>query len=240
MDSQPTVNAEPAGDAPPPEAAPTEPTSPPDAAATEPASPPPPEGVTAPPPAPGRWRRPWDYWALWVVALISLALNGFFLYEQWTLLNLLRAQAPVVESAAEQVRVWRMTTIEYAFEIDQTVPVVTNVVISQTLSVPISTTLPVNTQVQIPINVAGFSQVLRVPVNATIPVQLETQVPLNLTVPVRADVPVRTSVPIRIAVADTPADETLALAEARLDALSAELRQLEFGQLLQRLAGGSP
>lgn len=230
MDSQPT--APPEGDLQPePSPAP----APAPAAAIGPETP----AAALPPPA-AFAQRPKDYWALWAVALVSLALNAFFLYEQWALLAYAREQAPAVAAAAAEVRAWRAGAFEYTVQVDRTVPVITNVPINQTVSVPISATLPINTEVAIPISFAGFTQVLRVPVQAVIPVRLETEIPINLTIPIHADVPVKFDVPIRIAVAGSALDPALARAETALTQLSAQLRDAEPANLMQRLFGGAP
>lgn len=199
--------------------------------------------VPAPVDAPAGWRlppRPWDYWALWAVALISLAGNAVLIYEQWNLLNLARAQAPRVAAAAAEVRAWRQATLETTVRVNQTVPVLTNVPIQQTVIVPISATIPVNTEAQIPIGFAGFTQILRVPVRAEIPIQLDVEVPLNLTVPLRADVPVALDVPVRLSVADTALDASLAQLAAALDQFSRDLAALTPETLLAAPATETP
>lgn len=191
-------------------------------------------------PAAPRFQRPPDYWALWAVALVSLALNALLLYEQAALLGAARAQAPAVAQAAAEIGALRAGAFDYTVRVDKTVPVITNIPLQQSVTVPLSATLPINTEVEIPISFAGFSQTLRVPVHAQVPVQLTTEVPLALTVPVHADVPVQFDVPVHIAVAGTPLAASLARAETALTDLSTTLAQVDLGWLWARLFGGVP
>lgn len=220
-----------------------------DSQPTNPVQPPEPEAAGGPapaaPPATASAaaffaRRPRDYWALWAVAVLSLALNAVFLYEHWAVLAWARAQAPAVAAAASEVQAWRASALEYTVHVDRTLPVITNVPINQVVRVPISATLPVDTEVQIPLSLAGFTQIVRLPVKADIPVQLETEVPINLTVPIHADVPVQFDVPIRLPVAGTPLDATLSRAEAALTQLSAQLQAAGLVQFWQQLGAGTP
>lgn len=185
-------------------------------------------------------RRPRDYWALWALALASLAINGLFLYEHWAAVAWARAQAPALAEAAAEVKAWRASSLEYTVHVDRTVPVLTTVPIDQVVSVPISATLPVDTQVEIPFSFAGFTQIIRLPVKARIPVQLSTQVPIKLTVPIRADVPVQFDVPLRLPVAGTTMDAALARLETALSQGSASLEAAGLLQVWQALGQAQP
>lgn len=165
--------------------------------------------------------RPWDYWALWVIALTSLALNLWLIN---TLMGVRRQVGEAAGTAAESVSQLRGSTFEYTVHIRETVPIAVNVPINETLEIPIDTTIPVSTVVQVPIEIPliGF-RTLSIPIRATIPVKLEPQIPISLTVPIVAEIPVSLDAPVRIVVADTPLDDSLNDAETYLENLSAEL-----------------
>jgi hypothetical protein len=165
--------------------------------------------------------RSWDYWALWAVALISLALNLGLIAS---LLNVRRQAAEAAQSAAASLGRLRTSTLAYTVQVNETVPVQVTVPINERLTVPIDTQLPIDTFVDVPVEVPFIgSRTLSLPIKTVIPVKFETTFPVKLTVPISASVPVALNVPIQIAVADTPFDASLAEAEAYLKRFAAEL-----------------
>lgn len=165
--------------------------------------------------------RPPDYWALWFVALISLALNVWLING---LLVARRQAAQAVLQAAESVQDLRASTFETTVQIDQSIPINLSVPINQTLTVPIDTQLPVSAVVQVPIEVPFLgTQIFDVPINTTIPIKFETQLPVNITVPISASIPVELTVPVKINVANTPLNSTLQEAEEALNNFASQL-----------------
>jgi len=165
--------------------------------------------------------RPPDYWALWFVALISLALNVWLING---LLVARRQAAQAVLQAAESVQDLRASTFETTVQIDQSIPINLSVPINQTLTVPIDTQLPVSAIVQVPIEVPFLgAQIFDVPINTTIPIKFETQLPVNITVPISANIPVELTVPVKIDVANTPLNSTLQKAENALSNFALQL-----------------
>jgi hypothetical protein len=165
--------------------------------------------------------RPPDYWALWFVALISLALNVWLING---LLVARRQAAQAILQAAEGVSDLRASAFETTVRIDQSIPINLSVPINQTLTVPIDTQLPVSAIVQVPIEVPLLgTQIFDVPINTTIPIKFETQLPVNITVPISASIPVELSVPVKIEVANTPLNTTLLEAEAALGNFAQQL-----------------
>ncbi len=165
--------------------------------------------------------RSWDYWALWAVALVSLALNLGLIAS---LLQVRRQAAEAAQTAALSLSRLRVSTFAYTFRIEESVPVEVTVPIDKQLTVPIDTRLPIDTFVDVPLEVPFLgARTISLPIKTVIPVKFETSFPVKLTVPISASVPVVLDVPVQIAVADTPFDASLAEAEAFLKKFSAEL-----------------
>jgi hypothetical protein len=164
----------------------------------------------------------WDYWLLWFVALISLALNVVLIN---VLLGARRQAGEAAAAAAQAIGALRQTTIDTSVRVERSIPVILNIPISQTLTVPIDDAIPINTQVQVPIEIPLLgTRLFDIPIQATIPVKLETVVPINLIVPLSTSVPVAFDVPIRIVIADTPLGESLAETQAYFENAAHDLQ----------------
>lgn len=165
--------------------------------------------------------RSWDYWALWAVALLSLALNIGLIVS---LLNVRRQAGEALQAAAQSLGRLRASTLTYTFEIEESVPVQVTVPINEQITVPIDTQLPINTFVDVPVELPLIgSRTISLPIETVIPVKFETSFPVDLTVPISASVPVVLDVPIQIQVADTPFDASLAEAETFLKRFAGDL-----------------
>jgi hypothetical protein len=174
-------------------------------------------------------RRPLDYYLLWFAVIISLAMN---LYLINVLLQARRQAAGAVVDVAGALGDLGATSIDYAVEIRENIPISMTLRYSEVISVPISYTLPINTQVSVPLRTPLGTFPINVPVVTTIPIQLTPTVPLSLAVPVSMTLPVAIDVPINVALADTPLGEALVGAEHYLLDLGETLQQspsLPFG-----------
>jgi hypothetical protein len=147
-----------------------------------------------------RARRPVDYYLLWVVAIVSLALN---LYVINVLMQARKQVAQAASTAATAVSQLSGAAIDTSVPISQTLPVSFTVAYRQTFTVPISVTLPIDTQVQVTLNTPIGDFPITVPVKTTVPINLNPQVPLSLAVPVSVSVPISFTVPIHLALSDT-------------------------------------
>jgi len=163
--------------------------------------------------------RPIDYWALWLVAVASLAVNV------WLVANLLGVRRQAGEAAAlaaQAVGDLRQSSIDYQVHVAQLVPIVLSIPISQTVQVPINTLLPIDTQATIPLETPFGTFPITIPIRATVPIDLQPEVPIRLTVPVSTTVPVELDVPIHVAIADTELGESLSRAQRSLESLAAQ------------------
>jgi hypothetical protein len=165
-------------------------------------------------------RRPFDYYILWVLALVSLGLN---LYLVYTLLQARRQVAQAATSAAVAVQQLRGTAIDYAVPIDQSLPISFTVGYYQIVTVPISVSLPIDTNVTVPFNTPLGNFPVTVPVKTIIPINISPQVPLSLSVPVSVGVPISLTVPIHLVLSDTPLGDSLSGAADYLNNVAAEL-----------------
>jgi hypothetical protein len=144
---------------------------------------------------------PRHYYALWVVALVSLALNGFILY---TLIQVRQQAGLALLQAAASMSTIQNGSIEYEVNVDEEVPVVLDVPVKFTVTVPIQKIIPIDTVVNVPIEIPLLgTRIIRVPINTSIPIDLTVDVPIDKTVGVNAKIPVKFKVPIKLKIAET-------------------------------------
>lgn len=152
------------------------------------------------------YRRPFDYWLLWVLVIVSLVVNAvlirIMLDLQATAQSLMADAATGALAVADGVLSVREAVFEYNVEIDESIPVEFDVPVQFTVPVVIDETIPVNTSVATRIPVLNLP--INVPISTNIPVQLEIDVEIDQTIEIRESVPVRFTVPVVIAVAETP------------------------------------
>ena len=166
-------------------------------------------------------KRPFDYWLLWLVALISLAVNIWLIN---TLLVARRQVGEAAASAARSVEALRAASIDYTVHVEQSMPLSLTVPLSTTVTVPFNLQLPVNTEVTVPLKTILGTFDLNIPIKTTIPVNIQTQVPVQTTVPISATVPVVLDVPIHISLTDTSLDAALAEVQTYLEKVSTSLQ----------------
>jgi type II secretory pathway pseudopilin PulG len=168
-----------------------------------------------------------SHWLLWIIALLSLALNLALIN---VLLNVRRQVGASAESAARAVANLRQSSIDYTVKIDQSLPVSFTVPFSSTFVVPISVTLPISTQVSIPLETPFGVLPLTVPIRTTIPVNLKPTVPIDLAIPISTTVPVDVDVPIHLALSDTALGESLLGVQVYLEDLATQLQTVPWAR----------
>ena len=196
-------------------------------------------------------RRPWHYILLWVIVLVSLALNVYLLVGFNNFQRNVQQEANRISETLDGVEI---ENYELPIVVDETFAISLTVPFSDTFEVPIKTTVPVSTSitvdetisvafndvvsldrdVQVFLSVLGQSIPVDIPIRADVPVDLQTDVPIKLEVPVEAEipidlmvkVPVHTEVPIE---AEIPVQMafpvTVPLEEMGLNALLAQLQE---------------
>jgi hypothetical protein len=179
---------------------------------------------TAPPverrPPPARWRRPLDYYLLWLAVIVSLGINAY-------LLNLLlegqRQLGLAAGAAAISVGELASGSIDYKVEIRETIPVSLTVRYNDIITVPISYTMPINTNVSVPLRTPLGTFPLNFPVVTSIGISLTPVVPISLVVPISHVVPIAIAVPIHIDMLDTPFGVALGEVETYLTDVARDL-----------------
>lgn len=153
------------------------------------------------------WRS-WHYYALWIIALVSLLFNvalvaGFYAFRN-------EAQREV-SRVAEVLNDVELNELEFPVTVNEMLPISLTVTFSDTFPVMISRTLPISTQIlfmdeiNVPINtVIPINTTVNIPIgqaigsNISVPVPIVTNIPVNLdvTVPISRLIEVNTSVPV--------------------------------------------
>jgi hypothetical protein len=172
-----------------------------------------------------RWKRPIDYWLLWVAVIVLAVVN----YQLITTLLTVRQQvttqvADAAESAAQALDGMKNATIDYPVEIRQAIPISMTINYTDTIVVPISYTLPVNTNVSVPLRTPLGTFPINVPINMSVPVRFTPTVPLDIKVPVSLTVPVNIDVPIHVDLSTTPLGEGLADVQSYLYDAAEQIR----------------
>ena len=136
-------------------------------------------------------------------ALYASQITGF----QEQLVELEPQVSAGVEEAIAGLRDFGDSTIAFDVNIDEVIPINTDVVIDRIVEVPIKTTIPIKESFDttIPIN-TGLGSIpldVTVPVDVDVPVDLVVEIPINETVEIDEEFPVQLDVPIAIEVRDT-------------------------------------
>jgi len=171
-----------------------------------------------------RWKRPIDYYLLWVAVIGLVAFNAYLVN---TLLEARRQVtsdvAQAAFTAAESLDGMANMAIDYPVEIREAIPISMTIRYSDTVVVPISYTLPVNTNVSIPLRTPLGTFPINVPIALNVPIRLTPTVPLNLAVPVSLTVPIAIDVPIHVDLSTTPLGEGILNAQTYLYDIATDL-----------------
>lgn len=137
-----------------------------------------------------------------------------------------------VDEAITGLRTFGDSTISFDVNIDEVIPIDTEVVINRTVQVPIKTTIPIqqsfDTTIRIDTPLGEIPVDVNVPVDVDVPIDLVVDIPINETVPIQDEFPVKLDVPIAIDVRETELS-------ALTDSLAAGLESLQ--EMLNGFAG---
>jgi hypothetical protein len=174
--------------------------------------------------APGPSRRSPTQTLLWVLVVLALGLAAVSLaINLWMLGQLLAARRQVAAAAgqaADVVSGLGTAALDYTVHVDEAIPFSTEVIVSDTIQVPIDAVIPIDTEVIVPVNTPLGSFDITLPVKATVPVSMAVSVPIRTRVPVSAVVPVALDVPIHIELKSTPLGRALGEVSDALDTFS--------------------
>lgn len=145
------------------------------------------------------------YWAaliaLALLTVLSLALNGILVFE---FLEVRRSAHRIVVDTRSLVTDFAQDTFTYTVNVDQEIPVSTEIALNEAFSVPINTVVPLSTTVVVPVDLRLATYKLAVPIQAVFPVSTQVTVPFSEVIDVATIVPLDVDVPIEVTVADTP------------------------------------
>lgn len=146
-------------------------------------------------------------------ALYASQITGF----QEQLIALEPQVSAGVDAAIDGLRTFGESTIAFDVEIDQTIPIHTEIVLDRVVQVPIKTTIPIkesfDTTITIDTPFGNIPLDVTVPVDIEVPVDLVVDIPINETVPIDEEFEIDLDVPIAIDVRETElADLTDSLA----------------------------
>jgi hypothetical protein len=164
--------------------------------------------------------RPIDYWVLWMVAGLSLAIN---LWLVRTVIVARRQAAQAATTAAQTLSNLRGSAIDYTFHVQDLVPISVTVPVSTSVRVPISVTLPISTNVTVALRTPLGEIPLTFPVRTSVPVNLQPEVPIRASVPISISVPISLDVPVHLDLASTTLADSLDAAKRYLDDLATQL-----------------
>lgn len=148
---------------------------------------------------------------LFVLVLLSLALNGYLIWQWLTF----RSQALALAGQADELRLSALGalgqfrqelqgaddwTFEYVVQIDESLPVDAVVPFHERLEVPIQTTVPISHVIETTFDLEIPQFRLSIPVDVAVPVELEVPIDLSVPVAIDRDIPVQTTVPINLEV----------------------------------------
>ena len=151
--------------------------------------------------------QPKNYRALWVIVLVSFAINIFLL----ALLVYARREAGgAARAAARAVADLKNQTFSTTIKLASDVPLITKLSIKDSFSVPIKTSVSVNTIVNVPVTIpiVGATVNIRVPINTIVPAEAIVEIPIDKEIQVNLVLPIL-EIPVLIPISGTPFYEIL-------------------------------
>lgn len=157
---------------------------------------------------------------LGVLTLLSLVLNGVVIFQ---LVRLRCVAHGVVADTRTLVTDMADDTFSTTVEIDQEIPISTDLPFNEVMTVPIDTVVPISTTVVVPVDLGFTTYNLAVPIETIIPVDMDVTVPFSGTVDIVTAVPIDVDVPVEVAIADTPLVDYLEELDAILEEIEGQL-----------------
>lgn len=159
---------------------------------------------------------------LTVLTLFSLALNGIVILG---FLQLRQGMHDVVTDARAVITQLAGDTLSYTVELDQDIPLSTEIPFSDTFSVPVNTVVPINTRVVVPVDLGFATYRVTVPIETVFPIDMEVTVPVSQVVDITTIVPLEVEVPVEVAVSETPLAAYLLEVDRGLEQIQEQLER---------------
>jgi len=164
---------------------------------------------------------------LFVLVLISLALNGFVIWQlrnaQRRVQAAVREFGPVVEESLSQLisdlEDFEKTPLEFDIDVQQDIPIQTEIAFDETIAVPIQLTVPISQTIETTV-VLSLVGGVELPIDIAVPVNVEIPIDNTITVPIERIVPISTTIPL-----DVKVPIQIDLTETELSAYINRLRQ---------------
>jgi hypothetical protein len=176
-----------------------------------------------------------------ILVLLSLALNGYLLWQWWSFQQQTRAALTEIETTVSEVITQAMidleafenSTLDFEFQVRQDLPVEVEIPFNESINVPIQTTIPISQEIETTIMIDPFQAGLEIPTDIVVPVDMEVPLDLNIPVAIERPIPISTTVsldidvPIAIEVSDTDLAPYLERLRLGLGSLEDKLSTLE-------------
>jgi len=156
------------------------------------------------------------------LTLLSLALNGIVIFGS---LQLRQTAQDVVGDAQNLLAEMSSDTLSYTVQLDQDIPISTDVPFNEVFSVPVNTVVPISTTVRVPVDLGFRTYRLTIPIETIVPVDVEATVPVSQVVDITTIVPLQVAVPIEIPIAGTSLADYLSDADVMLERLEEQLER---------------
>lgn len=174
---------------------------------------------------------------LFILVFLSLALNGFLLWQLYQArqqgLRLAQAVRQGLPQAISGVEAFEKSTLQFKVQVKQDFPVQADIPFEVALDVPVQLTVPISQEIKTTVMVDPFNSGLSVPIDVAVPIDLElpidTTVPISVaqTIPISTTIPLALDVPIAIKVSETELAGYLEQLRSGLTALNEILSQME-------------
>jgi len=154
---------------------------------------------------------------LFILVLLSLALNGYLLWQWWTfqqqtqaaLTDIETSVSELVSQAITDLEAFENSTLDFEFTVRQDLPVEVEIPFNESINVPIQTTIPISQEIETTIMLDPFQAGFEIPTDIVVPVDMEIPLDLNIPVTIERPIPISTTisldidVPIAIEISDT-------------------------------------
>jgi hypothetical protein len=166
---------------------------------------------------------PPGYLLLWIVALISLAINVVMLRQ------LLLARRIALESVQDSIAVidsLQGQVINYNVVIDENLPINADIPINETVEIHIQDEFPINTTVTVSVPAGPLGSIpVRVPISTTVPIDRTIPIQINQTFSLSTMIPLHLDVPLAFSTQQLGLFATLEETKARLVLLEQSLSE---------------
>lgn len=166
---------------------------------------------------------PWPpgYILLWILTLASVVINVILLRQ------ILLARQIALASVRESIEVLenlQTRVINYEVQIDETLPVKTDVPIDMTVPIRLQDDFEINTSVTASIPAGPLGSIpVRVPISTTVPIDKTFNIEINQVLTIDTTIPVKFNVPLSFSVQQLGLFATIEETKARLQLLEQSL-----------------